>query len=194
MTSSTATLPRPSPAGAAVGLWVFMGTAGILFLLFVAAYLMRMEGGDWSAIAMPWQLWLSTGLLIAGSMAMQGSARAAQRRHWRRTHGLLWAGGACAWAFLGVQLWAWQALYAAQVMPAGNPAASFFYLLTALHCLHVAGGLAAWVMAVVGSLRPGQGIGLCARYWHFLLAVWVLLFATLGGVTPQVVRFICGSA
>ena len=141
---------------------------------------------------MPWQLWLSTGLLVAGSAAMQGAARAA--RHGRRAHALLWAGGACAWAFLGVQLWAWQALYAGQVLPAGNPAASFFYLLTALHGLHVAGGLAAWSLAVAGLARPGQRIGLCARYWHFLLAVWIVLFATLGGVTPQVVRFICGTA
>ncbi|KAB2888178.1 MAG: bb3-type cytochrome oxidase subunit III, partial [Burkholderiaceae bacterium] len=99
-----------------------------------------------------------------------------------------------AWAFLGVQLWAWQALYTAQVMPAGNPAASFFYLLTALHGLHVAGGLAAWGVAVGSASRPGHRIGLCARYWHFLLVVWILLFATLGGVTPQVVRYLCGTA
>lgn len=192
MNAGTATLHAPSPAG--MGLWVFMGTAGTLFLLFIAAYLMRMEGNDWSSIAMPWQLWLSTGLLVAGSAAMQGAARATRHGHGRRAHHLLWAGGACAWAFLGVQLWAWQALYTAQVMPAGNPAASFFYLLTALHGLHVAGGLAAWGVAVGSASRPGHRIGLCARYWHFLLAVWVLLFATLGGVTPQVVRYLCGTA
>ncbi len=184
----------------AIGLWVFMGVATTLFSLFIAAYVMRMEGGDWSAIAMPWQLWLSTALLMAGSVTLQRAGVAARGARWARARGLLLAGGACAWAFLGVQLWAWQVLYAMGVMPAGNPAASFFYLLTALHGLHVAGGLVAWGVTARGLWRnadPARGawrIGLCARYWHFLLAVWGLLFATLGGLTPELVRFICGTA
>lgn len=211
---NSTTLPRPSatrPRGmdprldiaspaAGIGLWVFMGTAGTLFLLFIGAYLMRMEGDDWSSLAMPWQLWLSTALLAAGSAAMQWSYGSAQRGRWREARGQLWAGGACAWAFLAVQVWAWQVLYAGQVMPAGNPAASFFYLLTALHGLHVAGGLIAWSVTATGLWRKAtparaqQRIRLCARYWHFLLIVWILLFATLDGLTPQVVRFICGTA
>ena len=185
---------------AGIGLWVFMGVATALFSLFITAYVMRMDGTDWSVIAMPWQLWLSTALLMAGSVALQQASKAAQGTQWARARTLLLAGGVCALAFLGVQLWAWQVLYALRVMPAGNPAASFFYLLTALHGLHVLGGLVAWCVTARGVWRdadPGRHawrIGLCARYWHFLLAVWVLLFATLGGLTPDVVRFICGTA
>jgi cytochrome c oxidase subunit III len=183
-----------------IGLWVFIGVASALFLLFITAYVMRMNGADWSAIAMPWQLWLSTALLLMGSLTLQRSAAAARGAHWERARSLLLLGGACAIAFLAVQLWVWQALYAMRVMPAGNPAASFFYLLTALHGLHVAGGLVAWGVAVRGlrhSDDPARGawrIALCARYWHFLLGLWLLLFATLGGLTPEVVRAICGTA
>lgn len=183
-----------------IGLWAFMGTATTLFLLFITAYVMRMEGGDWSAIAMPWQLWLSTALLVAGSVALQRASAAARGGREAQARALLWVGGACALAFLGVQLWAWQALHALRVVPVANPAASFFYLLTALHGLHVAGGLVAWGVTARGLWRnadPARGawrIRLCARYWHFLLAVWLLLFATLGGLTPEVVRFICGTA
>lgn len=106
---------RRDPAAAAVvavgiGLWVFIGVATALFLLFITAYVMRMNGADWSAIAMPWQLWLSTALLMAGSITLQRSAAAAQGAHWERARSLLLLGGACAVAFLGVQLWAWQAL------------------------------------------------------------------------------------
>jgi heme/copper-type cytochrome/quinol oxidase subunit 3 len=32
------------------------------------------------------------------------------------------------------------------------------------------------------------------RYWHFLLLVWLALFATMAGLTNDVVRFICGAA
>jgi cytochrome c oxidase subunit 3 len=187
---------------AGIGLWVFMGVAGMLFSLFIAAYVMRMSSADWYAIGMPWQLWLSTALLIAGSLALQLASAAAAKGEWEQVRSLMLAGGACALAFLGAQSWAWQALLALQVMPSGNPAASFFYLLTAMHGLHVAGGLVGWALTArraFGSdpshdaVRLAWSVRLCARYWHFLLAVWVALFATLGGLTPEVVRFICGA-
>jgi cytochrome c oxidase subunit 3 len=102
-------------------------------------------------------------------------------------------------AFLGSQLWAWQTLLDARVMLAGNPAASFFYVLTALHGLHVIGGLVAWGATAQAAASPAAEprrlaltIALCARYWHFLFVVWVVLFAALGWLTPEFVRFICG--
>lgn len=189
---------RREPA-AGVALWVFMAVATSLFSLFIAAYVMRMEGTDWSVIAMPWQLWLSTAMLIAGSVSLQMASAFGRRRRWGGAHFLLLAGGICAFAFLGVQLWAWQALLASRVVPAGNPAGSFFYLLTAMHGLHVAGGLAGWGVALSGfhrqvdAVRVARRMTLCARYWHFLLAVWLVLFGTLGWLTPEAVRFICGA-
>ena len=77
-------------------------------------------------------------------------------------------------------------------------AVSFFYLLTAMHGLHMVGGLAGWAWTVSAARRePAEAawrIALCARYWHFMLAVWIVLFATLDWVTPEVARFICGTA
>jgi cytochrome c oxidase subunit 3 len=177
-------LSPPRAESVAIGLWVFIGVASTLFALFLTAYAMRMDrASDWSALAMPWQLWLSTGLLVAGSVLL---ARAAA--HDARAP--LVGAGLCALAFVACQLWAWQALADARVSFTGNPAASFFYLLTAMHGLHVAGGLIAWVR-VLG--RPGrERIALLARYWHFLLVLWLVLFATLGWLTPEIVAFLCG--
>ena len=201
---STAVLRMPAAddgaraRAAGIGLWVFIGVASALFTLFLAAYLMRMTSSDWSSIALPWQLWLSSTLLAAGSVLLQRASAAARAGQWARARPLLLAGGACAAAFLGAQFWAWQALQAARVMFAGNPAASFFYLLTALHGLHVLGGLLAWAFtaqSVVPRAEPPDAawrLALCARYWHFLLAVWVVLFAALGWLTPEVARAICG--
>ena len=189
------------PLALGTALWIFMGVASSLFALFIASYAMRMDANDWHPLAMPWQLWLSTLLLIFGSVALQLASRSARSADWGRARALLLMGGIAALAFICVQLWAWQVLLAAQVRPAGNPAGSFFYLLTAMHGLHVAGGLLVWcgtmrrawcAEASVGSHRIAWSISLCARYWHFLLAVWLLLFATLGWLTPEIVRFICG--
>lgn len=185
-------------AAAGTGLWVFIGVASTLFALFLVAYGMRMDSGDWSPLAMPWQLWLSSALLLAASIALQGSSHAARAGDWDRARPLLWAGGAFALAFLGSQWWAWRSLDAARVMPAGNPAASFFYLLTAMHALHLLGGLAAWAVTAqlawerADAARVALRIALCARYWHFLLLLWAVLFGALGWLTPEIVRFICG--
>ena len=185
-------------SAASIGLWVFMGVATVLFSLFTMAYVMRMDSSDAVTLELPWQLWLSSSLLVAGSATLFRAARAARRAELLRTRRLLTAGGLFAFAFLGVHLWAWQVLWAAQVMPSGNPAGSFFYLLTAMHGLHLAGGLVGWAWTARFAWRePGAAawrVALCARYWHFMLAVWLGLFALLGWVTPEVARFICGSA
>lgn len=212
---NAATMPKAatgpaSPAGKRAGerraatisvaLWLFIGVATALFTLFLAAYVMRMDASDWSPIAMPWQLWLSTSLLIAASVMMHLASRAARLVPARN---FLAAGGVFGLVFLGAQLWSWQALQMIHVTPVGNPAGSFFYLLTAMHGMHVLGGLVgwgrtarcAWFYAMVDAdmVEVSWRSALCARYWHFLLAVWIVLFAALGWLTPEVVRFVCGT-
>ena len=75
----------------------------------------------------------------------------------------------------------------------GNPANSFFYLLTGLHGLHILGGLVALARAVPaawGARRPGAGSGsaleLCVAYWHFLLFVWLCLLVLFTGWAADV--------
>jgi len=183
-----------------VGLWVFMGVATALFSLFITSYIMRMSSNDAAAIALPHQLWISTTWLVLGSVLLQLSAVRARIGDVSRARTLLLCGGICAAAFLAVQWWAWQALLAQQVTPVGNPGGSFFYLLTAMHGLHVMGGLIGWTMATRAVKRDARAaeaawrIALCARYWHFLLVVWLALYATLSLITPEVARIICRTA
>ena len=212
---ASGTVPRvahggPAPLGpraraASIGLWVFMGVATSLFSLFAWAYVMRMSEGDAVAMALPPQLLLSTALLLAGSVALELAASAARDCAVAATPGnvararrLLLAGGGCALGFLASQSWAWQAMLAARVMPTSHPAGSFFYLLTAMHGLHLAGGLVGWAGATHATWRhPTDGawrFGLAARYWHFMLAVWLGIYALLRWITPEAARYICGVA
>lgn len=195
--SSVLRLPEPG-AVQSVGLWVFIGVAGSLFGLFLSAYVMRMAEADASAIVMPWQLALSTGCLLVGSALMHRAA--ARARSGSDGRWSLGAGGACALAFITVQWWAWQVLLGQRVSLQGNPAGSFFYLLTAVHALHVMGGLAAWATALravtagsAAARNEAWRVVLCARYWHFLLLVWVLLWAALVVITPDVAARLCGT-
>ncbi|QCP14636.1 bb3-type cytochrome oxidase subunit III [Pseudoduganella umbonata] len=179
-----------------MGLWAFIGVVCTLFALFGAAYLMRIGYEDWRLLPpVPWQLWLSTALLAAGDAAWPLAARAAARRP-RRAYRL----GMCGWllsaAFVGSQLWAWGAMAAQKIVVTAGPAAGFFYMLTGLHIVHVAGGMlaAAWVLArrrPDDAVRFGESLALCARYWHVLLLLWCAVFALLFGMTPELVREIC---
>lgn len=183
---------------AKLGLWLFMGVVTVLFSLLSSAYLMRMAFADWRSLpAVPWQLWLSTTMLVMSSVAFQGAAIAARRGFKGGLQIGLLAAGIFALAFLAAQLWAWQQLSALNYLVAGNPANSFFYLITGLHGLHLVGGLAAWCKTSVKVWRGAAlervrlSVELCALYWHFLLALWLALFGLLFFVTPEIIQIIC---
>jgi cytochrome c oxidase subunit III len=168
-----------------VGLWVFLAVATSLFALLISAYHMRMMEADWTALALPKVLWLNTGVLILGGIAMQVTRAAAQRGQTDRVRTSLIAAGGFTFAFLAGQLWAWQQLNDAGYFLAADPAAAFFYLLTALHGLHLLGGLWVWgrttakVLRGVDVAKVRLSVELCTVYWHYLLLVWLVLFAVL---------------
>jgi cytochrome c oxidase subunit 3 len=85
------------------------------------------------------------------------------------------------------QLLVWRQLVEAGYFAASNPANAFFYLLTGIHGLHVAGGFVALGRTFtklwhgVGIERLRLSVWLCTVYWHFLLVVWLAIFALLMG-------------
>ena len=168
-----------------VGLWVFLGVATSLFALLISAYHMRMMEADWVKLAVPKVLWLNTAVLILSSIAMQWTRSAAQRGQIDGVRTGLIAAGVFAFSFLAGQLWAWQQMDAAGYFLTANPAYSFFYLLTALHGLHLLGGLWVWGRTTAKVLRGVEvgkvrlSVELCTVYWHYLLLVWLVLFAVL---------------
>jgi cytochrome c oxidase subunit III len=179
-----ATEASPLPA-AKIGLGVFLAVAGSLFALFTSAYFMRMHMGDWHHLPVPRLLWLNTGVLVASSAALQWAQVAARRGQIDGVKAGLLGGALTALLFLAGQLLAWRQLAAEGYFVASGPASSFFYLLTAVHGIHLLGGLMALGRAA-GKVWRGDGpdqvrlsVELCAIYWHFLLLVWLVLFGLL---------------
>ncbi len=169
-----------------VALCFFLGTAAILFSLFMVSYSMRMALPDWQSPPVPRLLWLNTALLAASGALLQWAAFAARREERRRGAVAAFAGGgALALLFVVGQLLAWESLAERGHLLAANPANAFYYLLTGAHAAHLLGGLWVWSRTVIRLLSGGEAraaresIALCALYWHFLLAVWLVLFAVL---------------
>ena len=177
-----------------VGLWVLLAVVTSFFGLFITAYLMRMSPhpingvalGDWQPVPEPSILWWNTLALLLASAGMQLARSAARRGGGALVRAGWLAGGAFALLFLFGQLAACRELQAAGYYATGNPANAFFYVLTTLHGLHLAGGLVAWTAttAMLGhdaaapeaSRLRGE---MCTVYWHYLLVVWLVLFALL---------------
>lgn len=182
---------------AKIALWVFLGVATSLFVLFASAYAMRLGLADWSPLPRPRLLVVNTALLVGASLAMEWTAHAARRDDRDRVLRGVGASGLLTLGFLAGQLFVWRQLNGAGFFVTSSAAASFFYLFTAVHGLHVLGGLVAWARASARAWRGSDparirlGVELCATYWHYLLAVWIALYALL--VSNDLGLAICSS-
>jgi cytochrome c oxidase subunit III len=184
-----------SMPAAKVGLGVFLAVVGCLFALFISAYFMRMELSDWRPMPVPRLLWLNTGVLLLSSVALQCALVGARRRQLETVRLGLVTGGVTALAFLVGQLVAWRELTDDGYFLTGNPANSFFYLITGMHGLHIVGGLIALALTTFRAWRPdwrmdrlSLSVELCAMYWHFLLFIWLAVFVLLNGWAARFVE------
>ena len=169
----------------AVTLTIFLAVATSVFALFISAYTIRMEEPDWRPVTEPMLLWINTAILILASIAYHWTRNAAVRGEQDKLKPGLAASGALTVLFLLGQLVAWQQLNAAGYALDSNVANAFFYLLTAVHGIHMLGGLWVWARSTMKVWSGADAdsvrlsIELCTVYWHFLLLVWIVLFGVL---------------
>ncbi len=193
----TALQSAPAVSTTTMGLRVFLTVVGALFALLAGSYVVRMAGADWKPLPTPAILWFNTAVLAASSGAMQLARSAAARGARDRLETALAAAAVLTVLFLVGQLSAWRQLSEAGYLASTNPANAFFYLLTGLHGLHLLGGLAALARAAAATWRHAnskaarRSIELCAVYWHFMLLVWIGIFALLTGWGNDLAR-LCG--
>ncbi|MEE9354527.1 MAG: cytochrome c oxidase subunit 3 [Methylococcaceae bacterium] len=167
------------------GLKMLISAMSVLFFLIIVSYVVRMKVVDWQPLAEPGLLWFNTALLVLSSITMQLAVRAARRDEIALTKKRFLAAGLFTWAFLAGQVWAWYLLNSTGYFIATNPANTFFYMITALHGLHLLGGLGVWVYSMLKMRQNFEiidvrsSVELCTTYWHFLLVVWVILYSLL---------------
>ena len=167
-----------------VSLVFFLVAASIVFSLFGVSYVIRMELPDWIPVSEPSQLWFNTALLVISSFLFQ-RAKTLISNGKKSVTSTFASGGVFAILFIAAQMVTWQNLQAQGLFMTSNPANSFYYLLTGLHALHILGGLWVWsksLLRLVSGAAQEElrlSIELCTVYWHFLLIVWIAVFAVL---------------
>lgn len=178
------------PGAGVLGMGIFLAALTVLFLASIVGYLIvRLKAEAWPPPGMPRLpsgLWLATVLLLAGSVTVHLALT--RIRLGQRTAAVRYLGATLTLAilFLVTQTWNWWGLVAAKMTATTKNLYAFtFFMLTGLHAAHVVGGVI--LLAVVtakaargryGSGRHG-GITYAAMYWHFLDAIWLVLFLVL---------------
>jgi cytochrome c oxidase subunit III len=164
-----------------------LGMAAIVmfFMALTSSFLVRKAlGSDWVPIALPAVLWFNSLVLLVSSGTIQWAGSRLERgdvqgfRYW---WGLTIALGLL---FLTGQVIAWRQLAAQGVYLSSNPNSSFFYLLTAAHGLHLAGGIVALLYVAFRPWRKSRttqatAASLAGIYWHFMDGLWLFLLALL---------------
>jgi cytochrome c oxidase subunit III len=183
---------------ARTGVWVGIGAIAMSFAAYTSAMIVR--GGSaphWQHFRLPPILYLNTVVLLASSVTLEAGrrqlTRAANRPERTGDPQLDVPAGGLSWLyltlalgiiFLAGQCLAWLDLAAQGLFLATNPSSSFFYVFTAMHGLHLIGGLAglAFVLRRVsrGADTSSLGaLGAAALYWHFMGVLWLYLLGVL---------------
>jgi len=175
------------------GVWVAVSAIAMSFAALTSALVVRQgSGADWLRFVLPRILYLDTLVLIASSYTLELARKrfaactsltsddGAQARA-LRSDGLYWLNITLTLGlfFVAGQVLAWQRLASQGLFLATSPSSSFFYLLTAMHGLHLLGGVLGLVYVgyrLRHNARNAQtSLGTAAVYWHFVDLLWVYL-------------------
>ncbi|MEW6997106.1 cytochrome oxidase subunit III [Colwelliaceae bacterium BS250] len=209
--NETARVIEVPPTPGKTALKFFLAVVSMMFMLFIITFLSRSQFGDFQALAgEPWlplqnrtQLWLNTLFIAIASVLLQLATR--QKNNQTMQLIVLVTGAViCSLVFIYGQFTVWQTLNDSGYLVYSNPANSFFYLLTALHGLHLFGGLM-FLLHLLYKLTFSQqdenatascntNLKLVTIYWHYLFLLWLLLFALLTSSTQtfKAIALLCG--
>ena len=176
-----------SPEPSRTGIWIGLAAITMSFAAFTSALVVRhATANDWRHLPIPSLVFLNTLVLLFSSgtleVARRRVAEFARGKTIDRNSALLWLNITLSLGFLFVagQCMVWRQLRAEGLFLASNPNSSFFYVLTAMHAVHVLGGLGG-LMRVIYKLRQPvlvlrrSTLDATSYYWHFMGILWLYL-------------------
>jgi cytochrome c oxidase subunit 3 len=181
--------PEPGPTSTkkySTAIALAMLSILMFFMVLTAAFVVLRFNNlhTWSAIHLPWILWVNTAVLLASSATLELARRKLQvdslrgfKRMWALTTIL-------GMIFLAGQVIAWRHLAAEGVYMTSRLASSFFYVFTALHAAHLLGGICALLYVGLRNFEAARvsrfvAAEVTSYYWHFIDGLWLFLLALL---------------
>ncbi|MEM8784185.1 MAG: cytochrome c oxidase subunit 3 [Planctomycetota bacterium] len=192
------------PGTRELGMWLFLLTLALLFGASMIAYgvfrwtatferenLPAVTGAaqdlgqalPMGSIAIPWPLWLSTVVIVATGFLMQRALDHVKAERIAQFRNTLVATLAMSVVFVLIQTPALTLLLLDREVKTANGAmVGFLVFLIVLHALHVIGGLVP-LFKITLNAHAGKydhehyaPVKMITMYWHFLDAVWIVMF------------------
>lgn len=175
-----------------IATWAILLVVLMTFGGLIGAYvvLSTNQNLEWKPFALPVQVWVSTALIVASSVCYQLAQTKLNKNLQEQAKKWLLATTVLGGMFISSQILAWLQLVRLGVYMQSNPYAGFFYILTAVHALHVFGGVCALGYIVLRvwhetrseeeMLRRQTTATVVGWYWHLMDGLWIVLLLLLG--------------
>jgi cytochrome c oxidase subunit 3 len=166
-------------------MWVAMGGIIMMFAGLTSAYIVKKNQSSWLQFDLPMQFYYSTAVMVLSSISMFLSAKAIKAGKISQYKIMISITAMLGIVFILFQYLGFKDLQArniAIVGPKSNSAASFLFVITFLHMMHVLGGVIALIVFWVKALRSNVGksslmsVEVLGTYWHFVGVLWIYLF------------------
>jgi cytochrome c oxidase subunit 3 len=171
-------------------LWLIMIASSMFFAAIISAYVVVQPDaqvkGTWTLFNLPVYFFYSVVIVVASSLTIYLAKRAALKDEISRNRGFLAVTLILGLAFCFSQYLGWKAmldlgLTFVNPRPA-DISASYVWVITAVHIVHVLGGLILLAVALVRSMqyrihkKEMVLMEVTHTYWHFVGLLWILLY------------------
>lgn len=186
------------PERSETGVWIGMFAIVMSFAAFTSAMIVRQGiSPDWRHFELPRLLYLNTLTLIASSFTLVrararltsaakllSASAADSKKSFSEGMSWLYITFGLGTVFLAGQVLVWRLLVAQGLFLSTNPSSSFFYVFTAMHGLHLVGGILALAymihkLARTRGISQTTGLPAVCLYWHFMDGLWLYLLILL---------------
>jgi cytochrome c oxidase subunit 3 len=166
-------------------LWVAIGSIVMMFAGLTSAYIVKKNQSSWLEFELPHIFWYSTAVILLSSVTMHLSVKAFKAREMSRYRLLISTTALLGVLFITLQYLGFRNLEAQHIALVGarsNSSASFLFVITGLHMVHVLGGVIALLVIFAKAFRThikqynSTPLEIAGTYWHFVDALWVYLF------------------
>jgi cytochrome c oxidase subunit 3 len=174
--------------GMGIVLLVVLMTFGALFGTYIV--LATNRAVEWKPFNLPPQVFISTALIIVSSIFFEIAGHKLRQNEQKKARQWFLITSVVGAIFIASQVLAWLTLVNRGVYAKGNSYAGLFYILTAVHAVHVLGGIISLVYIVLKTqiettdedelLKRQWFAKVIAWYWHFIGILWLILFLLLG--------------
>lgn len=166
-------------------LWVAIGSIVMMFAALTSAYIVKKNQSSWLEFDLPRIFWYSTFTILLSSVTIHLAIKAFKAREMSRYRALVTITAVLGILFITLQWLGFRDLESRNIALVGaksNSAASFLFVITGLHMVHVLGGVIALVVIFIKAYAikvknySSLPIELVGTYWHFVDILWIYLF------------------